>query len=144
MLESFAEYGYWGLFATAFSAATILPIGSEPLFAAMIISGFNVPLCLFAASVGNWLGGMTNYWLGRMGKIEWARKYLKAKPKTIHKVQKILETKGAWMAFFSFLPFIGDLIAFGLGFMRANIYIVNFAMFLGKFCRYALIAYGLT
>jgi membrane protein YqaA with SNARE-associated domain len=46
------------------------------------------------------------------------------------------------MAFFSFLPVVGDLIAIALGYMRANVYIVNVSMFAGKFARYAAIMYG--
>ena len=46
-------------------------------FAAMIGSGFNPWICVVTASVGNWLGGMTNYYLRYLGKIEWLEKYLK-------------------------------------------------------------------
>lgn len=144
MLDSFIEYGYFGLFAAAFLAATILPIGSEILFATMIWAGFDVWLCIISASIGNWLGGMTNYLLGRLGKIEWAEKHLKIKHKTMLKIQKAASGYGAWLAFFSFLPAVGDFIAFILGYMRANVYIVNFAMFLGKFLRYIALAYGIV
>lgn len=144
MLDSFIEYGYFGLFAAAFLAATILPIGSEILFATMIWAEFDVWLCIIAASIGNWLGGMTNYLLGRLGKIEWAEKHLKIKQKTMLKIQKATSGYGAWLAFFSFLPAIGDFIAFVLGYMRANVYIVNISMFLGKFLRYIALAYGIV
>ena len=46
------------------------------------------------------------------------------------------------MAFFSFMPVVGDIIALALGYMRANIYIVNVAMFSGKLLRYILIMYS--
>lgn len=141
MLDSFVEYGYIGLFLASFLAATILPFGSEVVFAGLIALGMNAWGCVIIASVGNWLGGMTNYFLGRLGKIEWIEKYLKVKKERIDKVQHWLEGKGAFMAFFSFLPIVGDVIALALGFMRSNIYIVNVSMFLGKFARYVLIMY---
>lgn len=143
MLDSFIAYGYAGLFAASFLAATILPIGSELLFGTMVLAGFDVWICIIAAAIGNWLGGMTNYYLGRLGKLEWAEKHLKIKHKTMLKIQKAAAGLGAWLAFFSFLPAVGDFIAFILGYMRANVYIVNFSMFLGKFIRYLLLAYGL-
>ena len=62
----------------------------------------------------------------------------------IDKMQRWLEGKGAAMAFFSFLPVVGDIIALALGFMRANVYIVNATMFAGKFVRYVLIMYGVN
>ncbi len=48
------------------------------------------------------------------------------------------------MAFFSFLRLVFDIIALALGFMRANVYIVNATMFAGKFVRYVLIMYGVN
>lgn len=142
MLEGFVEYGYIGLFLASFLAATILPLGSEVVFVGLLAAGLNGWTCVGVASVGNWLGGMTNYWLGHLGKIEWIEKYLKVKKTKIDRMQLWLEGKGAWMAFFSFLPVVGDVIALALGYMRANIYIVNVSMFLGKLLRYILIMYG--
>ena len=49
---------------------------------------------------------------------------------------------GAWMAFFSFLPTIGEAIAVVLGLMRSNRTVSFTAMFLGKALRYGLIAGG--
>ena len=138
-MEEFVNYGYFGLFAAAFLAATILPVGSEPLFAMMIAMDFDIWLCLLFASVGNWLGGMTNYWLGRLGKIEWAKKYLKMSPEKFDKLRHNLAQYGAGMAFFSFLPLIGDLIAFGLGYVRAKQSIVGARQ--AKHCRF-LYAFG--
>lgn len=144
MLDGFVEYGYIGLFLASFLAATILPFGSEVVFAGLIALGMNAWGCIIIASVGNWLGGMTNYLLGWLGKVEWIEKYLKVERGKIDKVQDWLEGKGAFMAFFSFLPVVGDVIALALGFMRANVYIVNVSMFLGKFARYVLIMYGVN
>lgn len=141
MLDGFVEYGYIGLFLASFFAATILPFGSEFVFAGLLAMGMNAWGCIIVASVGNWLGGMTNYFLGRIGKIEWIEKYLKVEKGKVDKMQQWLEGKGAVMAFFSFMPIVGDLIALALGFMRANIYIVNIAMFAGKLFRYVLIVY---
>ena len=143
MLEGLIEYGYIGLFLASFLAATILPLGSEVVFVGLLAAGLNGWGCVAVASVGNWLGGMTNYYLGHAGKVEWIEKYLKVKKEKIERMQHWLDGKGAWMAFFSFLPVVGDLIALALGFMRANVYIVNVSMFAGKFLRYVLILYGM-
>jgi membrane protein YqaA with SNARE-associated domain len=144
MLDGFVEYGYIGLFLASFLAATILPFGSEFVFAGLLAMGMNAWECVIVASVGNWLGGMTNYYLGRLGKIEWIEKYLRVDRGKIEKMQQWLEGKGAIMAFFSFMPVVGDIIALALGYMRANVYIVNVAMFSGKLLRYILIMYGVN
>lgn len=144
MLDGFVEYGYIGLFLASFLAATILPFGSEFVFAGLLAMGMNAWGCVIVASVGNWLGGMTNYYLGSLGKVEWIEKYLKVKKEKIEKMQHWLDGKGAIMAFFSFMPVVGDIIALALGYMRANVYVVNIAMFAGKFVRYVLIMYGVN
>lgn len=144
MLDGFVEYGYVGLFIASFLAATILPFGSEFVFVTLVAFGLDPWTCTIVASVGNWLGGMTNYYLGKLGKIEWIEKYLKIKKERIDKIQRWLEGKGAAMAFFSFLPVVGDIIAVALGYMRANVYVVNISMFSGKFLRYVLIMYGVN
>lgn len=137
MLDFLMEYGYIGLFLASFLAATILPFSSDIVFVGLLIAGLDPVPCLLLATLGNWLGGMTNYYLGRLGKLEWIEKWLKIKPEKIHKMQSKLEGKnGALVAFFSWLPGIGDLLAVVLGYMRANKGQVATFMFLGKGARY--------
>lgn len=40
------------------------------------------------------------------------------------------------MAFFAFLPFVGEAIAIALGFMRSNVMLTISSMFAGKLIRY--------
>ncbi len=143
MIDFFLEYSYVGLFFACFLAATILPIASEIVFTTLILSGLDVWICILVGGTGNWLGGLTNYYIGFLGKTEWAEKYLKIKEKDINKAKSWVYKKGAGIAFFAFLPIIGDLIALVLGFLRANFYIVATTMFLGKTLRYILLAYGI-
>ena len=51
-------------------------------------------------------------------------------------MQRFLQGKGALMAFFAFLPFIGEAIAIALGFMRSNVMLTSLSMFTGKLIRY--------
>lgn len=142
MLDGLAEYGYWGLLLASFLAATVLPLSSEVVFAALIAAGMDVWGCVAYATIGNALGGATCYYLGRMGKTEWLEKWFKIKPYTIDKMTRWLHGKGAVMGFFGFVPAIGDAILVALGFMRANMPMVMFSMTVGKFLRYLLIGFG--
>lgn len=139
---NFAEWGYFGLFLAAFLAATILPFSSEVVLAALIAAGMNRWGCIAAATLGNFLGGISCYYLGYLGKIAWIEKYLKIKKEKVDKLQNWLQGKGSAMAFFVFLPGIGDIIAVALGFLRVNIWLVAFWMFAGKFIRYVVLLYG--
>jgi len=141
-LKDFADWGYIGLFLAAFLAATVLPLSSEIVFTAVILTmGLNPWACVGIATVGNTLGGMTCYWLGHLGKIEWIEKYLGIKKEKVDKWTDKVQKHGDWLAFFSFLPGIGDFIAVAAGFLRCNLWIVTFAMFLGKLARYIVWMY---
>jgi membrane protein YqaA with SNARE-associated domain len=135
-MEYFIEYGYIGLFIASFLAATILPFSSEVVLTGVLLAGSAYWPCMIAATLGNFLGGMTCYWLGMVGKVEWIKKYLRMNIDKLLKMQDWLKNKGSWISFFVFLPGIGDFIAVGLGFLRANVWMVAFYMFLGKALRY--------
>ena len=141
MLDFLLQYGYYGLFAVAFLAATVLPFSSEFAFGGCLAVGLDPLGCIVAATVGNFLGGMTSYYLGYLGKIEWIEKYFKVKRSKIERVRQWLDGKGAYMAFFSFVPFVGDLIPLALGFMRASLTKVAISMFVGKLVRFVVTAY---
>lgn len=143
MLDGFAEWGYFGLFMASFLAATILPFGSEVVFAALVATGFDIWSSVFIATIGNSMGGMTCYWLGSFGRVEWIERFMKVKRERIQKMQDWLQGRGAIMSFFVFLPGVGDIIAVALGFMRANPWLVLLFMTLGKFARYVVVGFGL-
>ena len=96
-----------------------------------------------AAALGNTVGGMTCYYMGRLGKISWIEKYFKVKKEKVDKMVNFLQGKGALMAFFAFLPAIGEVISIALGFMRSNIWLTVASMFAGKLIRYILLLYVL-
>ena len=98
---------------------------------------------LISAALGNTVGGMTCYYMGRLGKISWIEKYFKVKKEKVDKMVNFLQGKGALMAFFAFLPAIGEVISIALGFMRSNIWLTVASMFAGKLIRYILLLYVL-
>lgn len=143
MIDLLIQYGYIGVFIAAFLAATILPFSSEVVMSGVLVAGAEYWLVVLSASLGNILGGMTCYWLGLLGKKEWITKYLKLDPQKLDKWTNWLQGKGAWMAFWVFLPGVGDFFAVALGLLRANPYVVLLFMSLGKFLRYLVLAEGI-
>ena len=143
-MEAFVEWGYLGLFIASFLGATIIPFSSELVFSLLIIKGYDFNLSLLVASTGNWLGGLSSYFLGRLGKWSTLEKYFRLKKEKIVKFKTNIDKWGSLLAFFCWLPVIGDPIAVGLGFFRTNYILVAIWMFLGKFIRYimwALVTY---
>ncbi|MDR3127050.1 MAG: VTT domain-containing protein [Tannerellaceae bacterium] len=137
-MESLIAYGYAGIFVAAFLAATILPFSSEVVLTGVLLAGGDSWTSFAAALAGNSLGGMTCYWLGRCGKTHWIVKYLRMKPATLQKVERWVQNRGLWAAFFVFLPGVGDFIAVALGILRGNACWVAAFMVAGKALRYAL------
>ena len=125
------------------TSGSIVPFSSELVLVALIKLGLPPIACLLSATLGNTAGGMTCYYMGRLGKIAWIEKYFKVKKEKVDKMVNFLQGKGAMMAFFAFLPAIGEVIAIALGFMRSNTWITVGSMFLGKLIRYILLLYVL-
>ena len=136
LVQILIDWGYPGLFISALLAGSIVPFSSELVMVALVKVGLSPTLCVLAATLGNTLGGMTCYYMGRLGKTDWIEKYFKVKKEKIDKTQRFLQGKGALMAFFAFLPFVGEAIAIALGFMRSNVYLTTASMFVGKLVRY--------
>ena len=132
------QWGYVGLFISALLAGSILPFRSELVMAALVSLGLSPFWCVIWASAGNTAGGITCYYLGRLGRTDWIEKYLRVKHGQVERMQRFLQGKGALMAFFVFLPFIGEAIAIALGFMRSNQWVTYASMFAGKLARYAV------
>lgn len=142
LTQFFVDWGYWGLFLSAFIAGSIIPFSSEVVLVILVKMGLDPILCLLAASTGNTLGGMTCFWIGQFGKKEWITK-LGIKDAQLAKAQKFLKGRGALMGFFAFLPYIGEAIALALGLMRSNTILTCTSMFIGKLARYVLIFFSI-
>lgn len=132
------DWGYLGLFLSALLAGSILPFSSEVVMVALVQMGLSPVCCLLAASLGNTIGGMTCYLMGRLGRTDWIERYMGVRPEKVERTQRFLQGKGALMAFFAFLPFVGEAIAIALGFMRSNLWITTLAMLAGKLARYVV------
>ncbi len=136
------SYGYWGMFLTAFVAGSFFPFSSEAVMAGLLAAGLDPWQLVVYGTVGNVLGGMFNYSVGRMGKLEWIEKYLHVKQEDLDRAQRFMAGHGAWMGFFAFVPILGSAITIALGLMRANLPISVISITIGKFLRYVLIIYG--
>jgi len=130
------EYNLWGLFLASFLAATVVPFSSEAVLSVLIASGTGIKSAILVATAGNCLGGMSSFAIGYLGKWEWIEKYLRVKRESIEKWHDRLYKRGAFFAFFSWVPFVGDVFSVGLGLLRANILITALSMLAGRFARY--------
>ena len=144
IIDSLTGYGYWGMLLAAFLAGSFFPFSSEAVMVGLAAAGLEPwPLAVYA-TIGNVLGGLFNYGVGRLGKPEWIERYLHVKPESLAKAERFMAGRGAWMGFFAFLPILGSAITIVLGLMRANFVISFISISLGKFLRYVLLIYGVS
>lgn len=139
LIEFFVEWGYVGLFLSAFVAGSVVPFSSEAVMVVLTGMGLNPFGCLVAATAGNTLGGMTCYWIGMAGKREWITRYLGVSDEKLARAERFLAGRGAMMGFFAFLPYVGEAIAVVLGLMRSNMALTVLSMTIGKALRYAVV-----
>ncbi len=119
-------------------AATVLPVASELFLGTILSMGYDPILSLIIATAGNTLGGWLNYGIGYLGKPEWLTKVGATKEKIGNWKQKINQY-GVWLALFSWMPFVGDVIGIALGFFKVNLLLSFLFIAIGKFIRYFVI-----
>ena len=120
----------WALFASSFLAATLLPGGSEFVFAGVVNAKPHLYWpALITATIGNTLGGMSSYLIGRLVPqrkelkgLDWIKRYGSA------------ALLAAWV------PIIGDPLCVAAGWLRTNPWLSALFMAIGKFARYFAIA----
>lgn len=135
------ELGYLGMFVSSFLAATVLPLGSEVVFVALLASGYNPFVLTFTASAGNTLGGMLTYYIGRLGQWEWIEKWFHISHAKVEGHMQGAQKYGWLYAFFTWLPGVGDIMAIAIGFARVHPITAFIWMALGKTLRFGVIAY---
>jgi len=106
------------LFLSAFLAATFLPFSSEVAFVAALANGMEFSTAMLAASSGNILAIILNYWFGY-----WLYEKTQEKLKTSKSGEWSLRygaKYGYFILLFSWLPIIGDPLTLVAGVLRLN------------------------
>lgn len=125
----------WVLFSTGFLSATLLPGGSEAnLIYLLKQSEFGIGILVFVATLGNTLGGMTNYWIGRVIPARTLEQ--KHGQKAINWLQRY----GYWTLLLSWLPVIGDPLCLAAGWLRLKQRWCWILIATGKALRYLILS----
>ncbi|HJH31737.1 MAG TPA: DedA family protein [Methanosarcinaceae archaeon] len=136
-----SDYGYISLFITSFLASTVLPFGSEGVTALLVYSGFDLFTVVMIATVGNYLGACTTYYIGLKGRTGIIDKYLSISQDQITKTDKLFEKYGVYTLLFTWVPGIGDVITAAGGLLKLPFKTFSIYVFVGKFARYFVVAY---
>ncbi len=136
MLELLKGLGYAGIFTGSFLAATVVPFSSDILVVGALVAGSSPLLTFIFATLGNWLGGLTSYYVGHLGKWEWIERWFRVKEETLEKHKDLISRHGSYIALLTWLPFIGDLLAIALGFYKVSFIKSATFMLIGKALRF--------
>ena len=131
---------YIYLFFVALMAATILPISSEVLLIYYIHNEKSVVLLLIAAGVGNTIGSIINYYIGKKGS-EYLIKKEKISAIKLQKSEDIFKKYGGYALLLSWLPIIGDPLTLVAGVLHYDIKKFIIFVSISKFGRYILILF---
>ena len=142
LIDLLTSYGYWGMLIASFVAGSFFPFSSEAVMVSLQAAGLAPWGLVVYGTIGNVLGSLFNYGIGRLGRLDWIERYLHVKHDDLDRPQRFLAGRGAWMGFFAFLPVIGTGISIVLGLMRANFLVAMLSIAIGKFLRYAVLVWG--
>jgi membrane protein YqaA with SNARE-associated domain len=132
---------YLLLFSSSFLAATILPFYSEVILFALIRQGEPALILVAIASVGNTLGAVVNWYLGRYLLHYQDRRWFYFKKDQVAKMQYWFQRYGIWSLLFAWLPLGGDALTFIAGIMKVRIGPFLLLVGVGKSLRYIAVVY---
>lgn len=125
--------------ASAFLAATLLPFYSEIVLVPFLIEGKDPMLLWIVATLGNTLGAVVNWVLGRFMLHYQHRSWFPIKQQQLVRAQKWFQHYGVWSLLFAWLPVGGDALTFIAGIMRVKFLLFFLLTGAGKGARYAVI-----
>ena len=109
------------LFVIAFASATLLWGGSEAALLAMAaLADFSLMTLLIVASIGNILGSVLNYGLGRLALRYRDHKWFPVSRAATDKSVDWFNKWGQWSVLLAWAPVIGDPITVAAGALRMN------------------------
>jgi len=141
MHEWLVNYGFYSLFLLSFLASTLVPLGSEWLLIAMILSRSEPWAVVAVATVGNYLGALSTYWIGLYGGDFLKRRVLRMDEKSTQKAERFYDRFGSFSLLFSFLPIVGDPLCLIGGVLRVSFIRFSLLVLSGKLARYAAVAW---
>lgn len=129
LLDPGPDAGLAGLFVASFLAATVLPGGSELLFAGLVHLHPGLALqALALATAGNTLGGMSTWLIARL-----------LPERSVPAQAERLRRHGAPLLALAWLPLVGDALCAAAGWLRLPWRPCMLWMALGKGARYAAV-----
>ena len=135
-------FSYFQLSLISFLAATILPFSSEVVLTTMYLSNsFEPYFLLIFASIGNIMGSITNWYLGKKITLFQNRKWFPISPDQLERSRKYFQKYGLWSLLLAWVPIIGDPLTLLAGVLKVRFSIFLLLVSISKISRYVFILY---
>lgn len=129
-----------GIFAVAFVAATILPAQSEAALIGLLVLGKQSPVLLVAvATIGNVLGSVTNWLLGRWIEHYRHRRWFPVGEQALDRATGWYRRWGRWSLLLSWAPIGGDALTVAAGVLREPFWSFLVLVTIAKAGRYVVL-----
>lgn len=129
-----------GVFAIAFVAATILPAQSEAALVGLLVLGKQPPVLLvIVATIGNVLGSVTNWLLGRWVEHYRHRRWFPVSEQALDRATGWYRRRGRWSLLLSWAPIGGDALTVAAGVLREPFWSFLLLVTIAKAGRYMVL-----
>lgn len=132
---------YLLLFGSAFLAATILPFYSEVVLFALVREGGNAAVLVTVATLGNTLGAVVNWLLGRYLLHFQDRRWFYFSRAQVARAQRWFQRYGFWTLLLAWAPIGGDALTLVAGIMKVRLWLFVLLVGAGKALRYVAVVY---
>lgn len=130
-----------GLFLTALIAGSFLPLQSEAVLTTLLVGSDYAPILLISiASLGNTIGALINWLLGRGVERFRDRRWFPASPAMLERAQAWYQRFGKWSLLLSWVPVVGDPLTVVAGIMREPLATFLLLVAVAKTARYVVVA----
>lgn len=131
---------YLTLFISAFAAATILPAQSEALLAYLVsLNPSYTTRLITVATIGNVLGSIVNWWLGRLAKEFKNKSWFPVSEDKLLQGEQYYRKYGRFSLLLSWVPLIGDPITIVAGVLREPLWSFVVLVSIAKCSRYLFV-----
>jgi len=130
----------WTLFFSALISSTLFPGGSEVLLLYRLNEGGEVMMLVLIAAVGNVIGSLITYAMGRLGNAAAHKRWLRISAAQTARAELWFAKHGQLALLLAWLPIVGDPICLAAGLLRCSIITFLILVGIGKLARYAVLA----
>ena len=144
MGSDLTQLGYLGAFLASVVAATPVPLTAELALVPLLALGYSPGPLFLCTLAGSYVGALGSYALGRIGGRFMLAHVFTVSARGQLQAEVYFHRYGSAALFFSWLPVIGDPIAFVAGALRTPIRLFTFWVILGRGLRFAIVIWILA